>query len=77
MKRNQGFIKLVIIIVIALIVLGYFGFDVRDAIESPTTQKNFNYVQKFAWEVWNNYLKDVVMYIWNNIVLKLTHKVTS
>ncbi len=70
MKTNQGLIKTILIIIIAIIILGYFGFDIRSAIESPTTKDNFNYVQKIVWQVWNNYLKDIVMYIWNEVILK-------
>ena len=76
-KTNRGFIKWIIIIVIALIILGYFGFDVRRAIESPTTQSNFNYVQKIVWDVWNTYLKGIVMYLWNEVIIKLIHQFSA
>lgn len=73
-RTNQGFIKWIIIIIIALIILGYFGFDIRRAIEAPTTQANFTYVQKIVWNVWNTYLKGIVMYLWNEVILKLFHR---
>jgi len=76
MKTNQGFIKWIIIIVIALIILSYYGFDVREAIESPTTQKNFNYVQQIVWNVWNNYLKDAVIFVWG-IIVKAFNNISS
>ena len=70
MKKNQGFIKWIIIIVIALIILGYYGFDVRKAIDAPATQSNLTYVQQIVANVWNHYLKVPVTYIWNELFLK-------
>ena|SRR3989344_7582700 len=71
MKINQGIIKWVVIIVIALIILGYFGFDIRRAIESPTTQSNFNYVQLIVYKVWNGFLKKPLAYLWKDVFLEI------
>ncbi len=71
MQTNQGFIKWIVIIVIALIVLGYYGFDIRKAIEAPTTQSNFNYVQTLAYKAWHGFLKKPVTYLWKEIFLKI------
>ncbi len=71
MKTNQGFIKWVVIIVIALIILGYYGFDLRKAIESPTNQNNFSYIQSVTYNVWNNYLKGPATYLWKEIFIKV------
>lgn len=62
---------MVIVIVIALIVLGYFGFDIRKAIEAPATQDNFNYVQRVVSNVWHGYLEKPSKYLWNDIFIKL------
>jgi hypothetical protein len=66
-KTNGGFIKWVIIIVIALIILGYYGFDVREAIESPTTQSNLIYAKQVVSNIWHNYLRVPTLYIWSQI----------
>lgn len=60
MKTQQGFIKWILLLVVAVVILSYYGFDIQKAIESPTTQSNFNYLQKIAWNVWN-FLKPFVM----------------
>lgn len=68
MNTQQGFVKWVIIIIVALIVLGYFGFDIKKAIEAPTTQSNLTYVQKIVSNVWHNYLKKPAGYLWDIFV---------
>ncbi len=64
---NKGLIKMILVIVIALLILSYFGFNLRELIDSPTTQENFHTAANFAIDIWNNYLKKPVMYVWNEI----------
>jgi len=71
MKTDQGFIKWIIIVLIAIIVLGYYGFDIRKAIEAPATQNNLTYVQQVVSNVWHNYLEKPVKYLWG-IFIKYT-----
>ena len=70
-QMNGGLIKLVILIVIAILVLSYLGFDLKTFIESDQTQGNLGYVWTFVLNVWENYLKSPVMYFWNEIFIKL------
>jgi hypothetical protein len=67
---QKGIVKIIIILVIALLILSYYGFDLRKTVESPTTQSNFSYVTVFVSGIWNTYLKAPVMYVWNEIFLK-------
>lgn len=71
MKYNQksGFIKLVIVIVIALIVLGYFGFNVSEILQSPSVSNNLNYVWGLAVTVWDRFLVVPATYVWNKIIV--------
>lgn len=73
-KTNEGFIKWIIIIVIALIILGYYGFDIRRAVESPTAQSNLNYAQQGVLYVWDHFLRYIVEFVWNNLILPLLRK---
>ena len=57
MKNQQGLIKWIALIVIGLIILGYYGFDLRKAIEAPTTQSNLTYAQQIVSNVWHGYLE--------------------
>lgn len=68
MKKNQGLIKFIIIILIALIVLGYYGFDIQKAIDAPATQSNLTYVQQVVSIVWHDYLQAPATYLWNIFV---------
>jgi hypothetical protein len=68
MKNNQGLIKLLILLLIALIVLGYYGISVRQAVQNPTTQDNISYIWNGIVAVWNDYLKAPAGYLWNIFV---------
>lgn len=69
-NKQKGFIKTIILIVIALIVLGYFGFSLRDIIKSPTVHDNLQYFKEIVVDVWNLYLRAPIMYLWNEVVLR-------
>jgi len=73
MKINTqtGLMKTVIIVIIAVIILGYFGFDLRTIIESDSVQQNLIYVWNFVVNVWNNYLERPALYLWNDIFIDL------
>lgn len=51
-RKNEGLIGLIVVIVVALIILGYFGFDIRKIIESPQVQKNLEYAWNVASTIW-------------------------
>lgn len=61
-------IKWIVIALIGLIILGYLGFDVRKAVEAPTSQSNIEYVKNVAVYVWNTYLAKPAKYLWGIFV---------
>lgn len=67
--ENRGFIKIILIIIVALLVLSYFGFSLRDLINRPVTQDNFGYVATTTVTFWDKYLKNPASYIWNDIFI--------
>lgn len=67
--NNKGFVKLIILIVIVLIVLGYFGFNLQSIIESPTVQNNLIYVWKFIKMIWTDFLAVPFVFIWNKLII--------
>ena len=73
--KNKGLVKMIIVIVIALIVLGYFGFDVKGIMGSDKVQGNLGYVWDFIKTFWNNYLAAPVIYVWNNLIIGVVWKV--
>lgn len=58
-------IKWIVIALLGLIILGYLGFDVRKAIEAPTTQSNIEYAKNATIYVWNKYLERPAKFAWN------------
>jgi hypothetical protein len=70
-STNKGLVKIILLIVIALLILSYFGFNLRALISSPTTQDNFGYVASSSVTVWDKYLKKPASYVWNDIFIDL------
>ncbi len=67
---DRGLIKTIILIVIGLILLGTFGFRLREIMTSPVVLDNLNYAKEIVLDIWNNFLKVPVNFIWN-IILNL------
>ena len=70
-SQQKGFIKIVILIVVGLLVLSYFGISLRNVINAPVTQDNISYTTTATVSVWNTYLKAPATYLWNQIFLEL------
>ena len=70
MKNKQGgFLNWIILILIILIILGYYGFDVKKAIEKPETRQNISYVTEKVVFIWDKYLKKPTTYLVKDILL--------
>lgn len=67
MKGNRGFIKAIIIIVIALVALGFFGYNLRDIVASPSVRDNLLYVWELLVKLWNNFLAAPAEWLWDKI----------
>ncbi len=46
-KKGRGFITAIILIIIALILLGYFKINIQSVINGPIVQDNLSY----AWQI--------------------------
>ena len=69
--QNRGIVKLIILIVVALLVLSYFGINLRALVNSPTTQDNISYTSTGAVTVWDTYLRVPATYLWKDIFINL------
>lgn len=67
MKGNRGFIKAIVVIVIALIVLGYFGYNIKDILNSPKVHDNLVYLWNLIVKIWNNFLAEPAGWVWDKI----------
>jgi len=65
---QEGIIGWIILIIIAILILSYFGFSLRDLGDDPTTQDNFSFVIEWVRVVWEDYLSGPVTWIWENII---------
>jgi hypothetical protein len=72
--EKKGFIKTIILIVIALIVLGYFGFNIESIIKSEKVQANLNYVWGLITNIWNLYLAAPVIFVWDKFFVGVVWK---
>ncbi len=68
MAGNKGLIKIILIIVVLILVVSYFGINIRALVSSPTTQDNISYVSSSTVTIWNSYLKVPATYVWNLFV---------
>jgi len=71
---KQGLIKTIIVIVIALIILGYFGFNIGDIIGGPTVQSNLHTAWSFISNIWTHYLSIPFTFVWDKIVVGILWK---
>lgn len=69
-NRATGFIKAIILIVIALIALGYFGFRLDDIFSREAVQHNLSAAWSFLKLVWNDYLARPALWVWNTIIVE-------
>lgn len=62
-------IKYAIIILVAIIVLSFFGYDLKKIVEAPTTQGNLSYVWGGVTYVWENWLEQPIKFAWEKIFI--------
>lgn len=72
-KKESGLsvIGIILLVVIGIFILSYFGISVQDNVENPTTQGNLSYVWGGVMHVWDTYLEGPILYFWNNIFIAL------
>jgi hypothetical protein len=71
MNKQQGIIKLIVLIIIGILILSYFRVDIRRIVESDIAQKNLNYVWGLVQYVWHNFLAAPAAWIWDRVVVDL------
>lgn len=60
-------IKWIIILIILILALSYFGINIQQVATSPTGQSNFSYVWNGVVYVWDTYLAAPFDYVWNTV----------
>ncbi len=52
-EEKRGLVKMVLLIVVGLVVLGYFGYNLRDIVNSPSVNENLAYAWDMLKRAWN------------------------
>lgn len=63
-------IKWLVISIIALIILGNLGFDIKKSVHSPVAQSNLEYAKDVTVFVWQKYLKEPAKFLWSEVFIK-------
>lgn len=71
MNKSRGLVKAIVLIVVALVVLGFFGYNLRDIVNSPTVSENLRYAWGLAVKLWNTIFARPALWLWDNIVIDL------
>jgi len=66
---NRGLVKWIFLIILAVLILSYLGFDLRSFVESEGTQSNLQYVWGGVVHIWGTYLVGPFNYLWNDVFL--------
>jgi len=63
---QSGIIRFILLILVAVILLSYFGFDLRSIVEDEQTQSNFAFVGEWVGVVWD-FIRTPALYVWDFI----------
>jgi hypothetical protein len=69
-SKNGGLIRTIILVVIFLLVISYFGLNLREVINDPLTQNNFSYVWGEVVHIWTTYLSKPIGWLWREVIVK-------
>lgn len=58
---------MILFIVIALIVLGFFGYNLKEIVASPTVHDNLVYVWDIVAKLWNTFIATPALWMWDKI----------
>ena len=64
-NQGIGLIGFIILLIIAIIVLGYFGISLRTIFGGGTTRDNLVFAWQTVKSTWNQYLSVPAQYLWN------------
>ena len=64
MAGDRGLIRLIVLVIIGILLLGYFDISIRAIISSPVAQDNLTYLGKLVWYLWENILEPFVGYLY-------------
>jgi len=60
---NRGLVKQIVLVLVILVILAYFGLNIRSIVASPTFQDNWSYLKGIVLIIWNNFLSPVIGFL--------------
>ena len=66
MKKDKAFVGIIVLVIIAILLLSYLGFDLKKIFTSDVVKNNFSYVWNFLKDLWNGYLVKPWNFIWDS-----------
>jgi len=69
-KGGISILGILLLGVIIILVLSYFGISLKSFVESPVVDENMSYVGGVLKTVWNDYLKKPATFIWEKLIVK-------
>lgn len=74
----RGFIKTIILIIIALALLKFvFNFDIIDFLKRPDVVEWFSKVWNFVNDLWDRFIARLFWFAWDNLKILLSHAWTA
>ncbi len=64
-QKQGGLIKMIILFIIAIAVLSWYGVDIKNFFSSDLTRRNFGYVWNLIRDIWIDYLQVPAIKLWN------------
>lgn len=53
---HRGIVQLIVILLIAIVLVSYFGIDLQQAFTTPLLKKNLEFTWSLVVYAWNNYI---------------------
>lgn len=66
-RVSGGFIKIIILVAIGLIALGYFGLNIREILDMPVVRENLAYFWELLKTLWTDYLRTPALWLWEHV----------
>ena len=62
-KKEKGIIKYIVIFLVIILVLSYFGFDLKSFMHSDPVKNNLGYIWDGIMDFWGKYLQPIYDWI--------------
>lgn len=66
-RQNEGFITPVLLIVAGLLVLGFYGLDLKGYIDSPVVSEKLAHIQEIGMNIWNIFFVTPALWLWEKV----------